>query len=287
MSWIDAGVNLTDPRFVLEDVLLRAVQANVKHLLVISSSIQESEQALTLCKNYNNIGLLAYSHPNNTVSLHPNGSNTNNDLINTVKLACTAGIHPHYAKDATPESWIKLKALIADNQVSAIGECGLDFNRNFSSKSQQLYAFEQQLDIAATHNLGVYLHERDAFDEQIRLLEIYAPELRFMVAHCFTSHASHLKAYLNVGCYVGITGWLCDEKRGAALREAVLNLPLSRLLLETDAPYLFPKTLKPRQSTNEPCYLPHIAQALASIISEDVSLIEKHAFDNAKKLFFD
>lgn len=287
MSWIDAGVNLTDPRFTLNDVLLRAAQANVNHLLVISSSIQESEQALALCQEHNLAPSLHCSHAGvhySGASLDSNDSNK--ALIHKVRLACTAGIHPHYADNATQQSWAKLNTLIADKHISAIGECGLDFNRNFSTKAKQLYAFEQQLNIAATNNMGVYLHERDAFEEQMTLLEQYAPSLKFMVAHCFTSHAEHLEGYLSLGCYVGITGWLCDEKRGQDLRQAVQDLPLSRLLLETDAPYLFPKTLKPRKSKNEPCYLPHIAESLSTIINKDVSLIEKHAFENAQKLFF-
>ena len=276
MSWIDAGVNLTDARFALAEVLLRSAKADVNHLLVISSSIEESEQALALCKQ----------HKLGVSSANIFESELDKQLINNIKLACTAGIHPHYADQATMQSWTKLNALITDKHIAAIGECGLDFNRNFSSKSKQLYAFEQQLNIAVNNNMGVYLHERDAFDEQMTLLEQYAPSLKFMVVHCFTGSAQQLKDYLSLGCYVGITGWLCDAKRGMALREAVLELPLSRLLLETDAPYLFPKTLKPRKSKNEPCYLPHIAQALSLIIDQDISVIEKHAFENAQALFF-
>jgi TatD DNase family protein len=280
MSWIDAGVNLLDPRFTPAEVILRAAQADVTHLLVISSTLAESEKAVALCKAHNNQSVCG--------SIYPafDGSDLNKQLMNSVKLACTVGIHPHYADHATKDSWITLNTLVADQKISAIGECGLDFNRNFSTKSNQIYAFEKQLNIAADNNMGVYLHERDAFDEQMILLEQYATSLKFMVAHCFTGNTEQLKAYLSLGCYVGITGWLCDAKRGQQLREAVLDLPLSRLLLETDAPYLFPKTRKPRKSTNEPCYLPYIAESLSEIINEDISKIEKHAFDNALACFF-
>jgi TatD DNase family protein len=268
MSWIDAGVNLLDPRFALADVLSRSLQAKVNHLLVISSTIDESQQAISLC---------AAQHQSNLSLV---------ESQEKVTLACTAGIHPHYADQATPESWSKLNTLIADKHVSAIGECGLDFNRNFSSKANQLYVFEQQLNIAASNNMGVYLHERDAFDEQMFLLEQYASSLKFMVAHCFTGSTKQLETYVALGCYVGITGWLCDEKRGEQLRDAVKSLPLSRVLLETDAPYLFPKTLKPRKSKNEPCNLPYIAQALSDILAVDINNIEQHAFENASALFF-
>jgi TatD DNase family protein len=261
-SWIDTGVNLLDPRFDIPQVLERAHEQGVNHMLVIASTIDESGQAIALCN----------SHQHNN---HP-----------AVKLNCTAGVHPHYTDQTNPESWTKLKALCADTNVAAIGECGLDFNRNFSSKHNQLYAFEQQLAIASEHGLGVYLHERDAFEEQYALLEKYAEHLKFMVAHCFTGTTEHMNAYLSLGCYIGITGWLCDTKRGESLREASMHLPLSRLLLETDAPYLFPKTLRPRKSTNEPCNIPYIGEYLAELRGEPISLVKQYAFENALGLFF-
>lgn len=269
MSWIDTGVNLLDPRFIPEDVLTRAYENSVTHVLVISSTLEESEDSISLCKRYN--------LPDQTYKSRPN--------IKT-QLACTAGIHPHYADNANSQSWIKLKSSIADKHVSAIGECGLDFNRNFSSKSNQLYAFEQQLNIAAENNMGVYLHERDAFGEQMKLLEQYSKAIKFMVTHCFTGNKEQLDGYLSLGCHIGITGWLCDPKRGKALQEAVEYLPLSRLLFETDAPYLFPKTLKPRQSNNEPCNLPHIATYFSELTGHSIDQVKQHAYDNALALFF-
>lgn len=269
MTWIDTGVNLLDSRFTPEDVLTKAYEADVTHVLVISSTLEESQDSISLCKRYN-----------------PPKKTDKNSPITSTQLACTAGIHPHYADNANSQSWIKLKSNVADKQVSAIGECGLDFNRNFSSRSNQLYAFEQQLNIAAENNMGVYLHERDAFGEQMKLLEQYSKSLKFMVTHCFTGNKEQLDGYLSLGCYIGITGWLCDSKRGKALQEAVQYLPLSRLLLETDAPYLFPKTLKPRQSKNEPCYLPHIASYLSELTGHNIERIKQHAYENALALFF-
>lgn len=257
-SWIDTGVNLLDPRFDVPEVLRRAQLQDLTHILVIASTIEESVQAIGLCSSNQH----------------------------AVKLVCTAGVHPHYADQTNPESWTKLKALCADSTVSAMGECGLDFNRNFSSKPNQLYAFEQQLAIASECGLGVYLHERDAFDDQVRLLEKYAKHLKFMVAHCFTGNREQMTKYLALGCYIGITGWLCDAKRGLSLREACQELPLSRLLLETDAPYLFPKTLRPRKSTNEPCNIPYIGEYFAELRGEPVDLVRQYAFMNAFGLFF-
>ncbi len=263
MNWVDAGINLLDARFILAEVLERAAQNEVNHMLVIASTLAEAEQALALRK-----------HPPSAV------------IANNIQLAYTAGIHPHYANDTSAQTWLKLNQIIADNSVAAIGECGLDFNRNFSSQANQLYAFEKQLDIAATNNMGVYLHERDAFNAQIRLLEQYSESLNFMVAHCFTGNKEQLAGYLELGCYIGVTGWLCDAKRGIDLQDAVLELPLSRLLLETDGPYLFPKTLKPRKSLNEPCNIPYIASAFASITGSDINKVKEHTYNNACKLFF-
>lgn len=264
MFWIDSGVNLLDARFTPKDVLLRASQAGLSHIITISSTLEESDQSIALCNEYHSL--------------------KHND--NSIRLACTAGVHPHYADQTNAQSWVKLKSIIADNNVVAIGECGLDFNRNFSTKSNQLYAFEHQLNIAVENNMGVYLHERDAFDEQMKLLEKYSKSLKFMVSHCFTSNQEQLKSYLSLGCYIGITGWLCDPKRGKALQEAVQHLPLSRLLLETDAPYLFPKTLKPRQSKNEPCFLPYIGNYFSELTNQSPETVKQHAYENALALFF-
>ncbi|MFW8591660.1 TatD family hydrolase [Glaciecola sp. 2405UD65-10] len=269
MHWSDCGLNLLDPRFALNDTLGRASDAGVLDILVISSTIEESEKAAGLIRDHNTHQISANDAPSQSVF-----------------LAQTAGVHPHYADNTNSETWTKLKRIMADTQVVAVGECGLDFNRNFSSQANQIYAFEQQLALASEHNMGVYLHERDAFDTQISLLEKYAKSLPFMVAHCFTGNKSQLQAYLELNCFVGITGWLCDNKRGKELQNAVRDLPLERLLLETDGPYLFPKTLKPRKSINEPCNIPYIANAVAELTGTDVDTIKQFAFQNANKLFF-
>jgi TatD DNase family protein len=285
-TWIDTGVNLLDPRLCSPDILHRAYDAYVRHILVISSTLDESVEALALCAS-NNHG----------------DTNAPQNTHKKVRLACTAGIHPHHAdkyakngqviSDSEQDSangnlqyWAKLKQLCADKNVSAIGECGLDFNRNFSTQENQLAVFEQQLIIAAELGMGVYLHERDAFDAQFALLQKYASRLKFMVVHCFTGTLAQMLKYLELGCFIGVTGWLCDNKRGLALQEAVKHLPLSRLLLETDAPYLFPKTLRPRKSTNEPCNIPYIGRALAEQLEESEQTVRNYAFKNAEQLFF-
>lgn len=259
MAWFDVGVNLMDKRLSLEPVLERASLANVKHMLITGTSVEESRNAASLAQH------------------HPG------------RLYCTAGIHPHHAKDASSSYFDELRTLAALPPVLAIGECGLDFNRNFSAPEQQLAVFEQQLILASELNMPLFLHERDAFDAQINLLEKYHSTLAGGVAHCFTGDKQQMQAYLDLGFYIGITGWVCDQKRGQALREAVRELPLDRLLLETDAPYLKPKTLSPEErklsSNNEPCYLPHIAAQLASLMSVETAELQQHSYRNACHLF--
>ncbi|MBC3766572.1 TatD family hydrolase [Neptunicella marina] len=253
----DIGLNLTNPRLLsrFDEVMQRAMETGVCGALVTGTDIEESVTAIPLCEQY------------------------------PQQLFSTAGIHPHYAKDAPPDFVSQLKQLVQNPVVKAIGECGLDFNRNFSPKEKQLAVFEAQLELAVETGLPVFLHERDAFDEQITLLKRYRDKLVGGVAHCFTGSLKQMQAYLELDLYIGITGWLCDDKRGADLQEAVQHLPLSRLLLETDAPYLAPKTLKPKVSLNEPCYLAEVARYYAQLCNVSVEDVKQSSYNNAVTLF--
>lgn len=267
MAWFDSGVNLLDERFNIEEVLVNAKRANVEDILIISSDVEESLKAQKCASHYNTLS---------------SGADFKN--VELPELHYTAGIHPHYADQCTEQDLNALIKMCADNAFFAIGECGLDFNRNFSSPDKQLFVFEQQLKIAVKHGLGVYLHERDAFDQQTAILRKYIHALPFAIAHCFTGTREQLDSYLSLGCYIGITGWLCDDKKAEALQSAVKGLPLERLLLETDAPYLFPKNVRPRKRNNEPKHICAIADKLSELTAFSVSEIELAAFNNAKKL---
>ncbi|MEP0357524.1 MAG: TatD family hydrolase [Paraglaciecola sp.] len=259
MSWIDIGVNLADSRLDAEPVIQRAINAGIEKLIITGTSVQASSDAL----------LLASKQPNT--------------------LYTTAGVHPHHAKDFTHKARTILKKLAKEKHVVAIGECGLDFNRNFSSPTQQLHAFEQQLQLASELGLPVFLHERDAFEAQIKLLKQYRHMLVGGVAHCFTGNLAQMNQYLDLGLYIGVTGWVCDTKRGQTLREAVPFLPLENLLLETDAPYLRPKGLpnnrKLDKGNNEPAYLPFIAAELASLMNIDKVKLQQTSYNNTHNLF--
>jgi TatD DNase family protein len=259
VAWFDVGVNLLDRRFDADAVLQESADAQISHINIIASDLEESLNAAEFVRK-------------------------NQDLT-AIKLCHTAGIHPHYADNATGDCFLKLKSLLADTKVRAVGECGLDFNRNFSHPEKQLEVFERQLRLACEMGKGVYLHERDAFEHQYALLKRYSDDLAFKLVHCFTSTQAHMDEYLALGCYIGITGWVCDDKRGLDLQNAVKALPLERLVLETDAPYLFPKTVRPRPKNNAPKYLPAIAQKVAQLKKIDINELEKAAFENATRLF--
>jgi TatD DNase family protein len=255
MSWFDAGVNLLDSRFDVDDVISRAVSAGVKKLCIITTHPNEWDAAKALYERYPDT------------------------------CCYTVGVHPHNAKDVTEDDLERLKLLAQHEGVVAIGECGLDFNRNFSPKDTQISIFKAQLSIAVDLEMPVYLHERDAFSQQVACLRPVLPHLKAGIAHCFTGTYEQMKSYIDMGLFIGITGWVCDEKRGQDLRDAVTHLPLERLIVETDAPYLYPKTLKPRKRNNEPAFLPHIGEQLSNLMGVSTQTLQDSSYANTCTLF--
>ena len=256
---IDIGLNLTHESFAhdRDAVLARALAAGVDGMLVTGSDIPHSEAALQL----------AQQHP--------------------ARLRATAGIHPHQAKDFSAEQLPALKTLLAHPLVLAVGECGLDYFRNFSTHEQQEQVFRQQLELAIAVGKPVFLHERDAHEIFVGILNEYLPKLAGGVAHCFTGTVAQAQRYVELDVYVGITGWICDERRGESLREAVRHIPQDRLLIETDAPYLIPRDLKPKPKShrNEPMHLPAVLSRLAQCRGESVEELAAATTANARRLF--
>ncbi len=257
--WIDIGVNLTDSSFDSdrEDVIAHAFAQGIQQLIVTGTTLKESEQAIALCQHYPG------------------------------KLYCTAGVHPHYAKDHSAETLNSLSALYKEPFVVAVGETGLDFNRNASPPEQQIACFEKQLEMAADTGLPLFLHERDAHTKQLEILKSYRDDLTTAVAHCFTGNRKELYNYLDIDLHIGITGWICDERRGKELQEIVGDIPDDRLMLETDAPYLIPRDLqpKPKSRRNSPVYLPHIAEKVAELRGTCLTQLQKQVFLNTQQFF--
>lgn len=260
---IDIGVNLTNKRFDKdrEEVISRAKAIGVENLFITGTSVNDSLAAIELIDNYK--------------TLFPNF------------LYSTAGIHPHYADNVDVDYLSEIKKMIEQPEVIAIGECGLDFNRNFSKPEQQINVFNEQIQLASDLSMPLFLHQRDAFDTWFKLLEPYLNKVPAIITHCFTGNREELKHCIKAGMYIGITGWICDEKRGKDLQEIVKLIPKNRLLVETDAPYLTPKKIipKPKNGRNEPIYLPYIIEKIANIVGENPQDLAYQTSKNSRTAF--
>ena len=259
MELVDIGVNLTNKSLLrdLDGVLQRAEAAGVRQMIITGTTIDESHQAIALCKRF------------------------------PQRLYSTCGIHPHHASDWDQNSLDELRSMARQDCVRAIGETGLDFNRNYSSPEAQEQAFQQQLELAVELGMPLFCHQRDAHHRFVEMLGDYRDRLTRLVVHCFTDNRDALMHYLDLDCYIGITGWICDERRGLELQQLVRLIPADRLLVETDAPYLLPRDLdpKPANRTNEPAYLPHILAAVARHRGDPAEQLARQCFDNSRAFF--
>ncbi|HXC10163.1 MAG TPA: TatD family hydrolase [Steroidobacteraceae bacterium] len=259
ISLIDIGSNLTHESFApdRDAVMARALDVGVRRQVVTGTDLVNSRLAAAL----------AAEHPE--------------------LLSSTAGLHPHHARDFDAPLGGELRDLLRQTQVVAVGECGLDYFRDFSPRDAQRSAFIAQLEIAASARKPVFLHQRDAHEDFTAILREFRGGLTGGVAHCFTGGRPELEDYLALGLSIGVTGWVNDERRGARLRESVPHIPSDRLMLETDAPYLLPRDLDPRPKSrrNEPCYLPHIARAVAHLRGETAEHLAASTTRNAISFF--
>lgn len=256
---VDIGINLAHDSFDADraDVLARARAAGVVQMIVTGSSLESSRQAIALAR----------AHP--------------------AVLRATAGVHPHHASELTVAQLPDLEQLIRSPEVGAAGECGLDYFRNFSPHDAQERAFRWQLELAVKTGRPVFLHQRDAHTEFMRILREYLSELRGGVAHCFTGSERELEDCLAAGLSIGITGWICDERRGAHLKSLVARVPADRLMLESDGPYLLPRDLVPRPTSrrNEPMYLAHVLRTVAQARGETEQTVARNTTANARRFF--
>ncbi|MEX2239122.1 MAG: TatD family hydrolase [Burkholderiales bacterium] len=255
MQLVDIGANLAHASFRddLDAVLARARAHGVGRIIVTGASVEESRRAA--------------------------------DIADAHGLYATAGVHPHHARECDDATIPALREVAARPRVVALGECGLDFNRNYSPHPSQEKWFVAQLELAAELGKPLFLHSRDAhprFAEILRNLRVGKA-----VAHCFTGEAAELRAYLDLGLHIGITGWICDERRGRHLVELAKEIPQDRLLLETDSPYLTPRDLhpQPKARRNEPAHLPHILRAVARARGESPEALAEATTRNARAFF--
>lgn len=202
-------------------------------------------------------------------------------------LYSTAGVHPHDAKTCNEDTLIILENLAKNDCVVAIGECGLDYNRNYSPQDVQRKWFRKQLELADKLQMPVFLHDRESYTDFSKILREFPKVAKRSVVHCFTGNKDEVKDYLSLGCYIGVTGWICDERRGDELKEAVKYIPPERLMIETDGPFLIPRDLKPKpkKHRNEPKYLPHILNRIALEMGVDASKLAIQVTKNTKNFF--
>jgi TatD DNase family protein len=256
MNLIDIGVNFhaSQLKGLGPELLARAAEAGVTHILATGTSLASSHAALEFARSHAHVW-------------------------------ATAGVHPHTAKEYTAATSKALAALWLEERVVAVGECGLDYNRMFSPVAAQRSAFEAQIQAGLRTGKPLFLHCRDAFDDFHAMLREAAQAGARGVVHCFTDGAAEAEAYLALGFDLGITGWVTDLARGTALRDAMRVIPLDRLHLETDAPYLRPRNAGKTRPYNEPALLPFVAKAVAELKGVDVEAVAAQATANGMRMF--
>ena len=255
----DIACNFTSDRFDndLDEVINQAIINNITKFGLICSRLSDIDKLLEIYNRYSK------------------------DMFFTI------GVHPHHANEINEEYLNKLKEVINNNNPHAIGETGLDFFRNLSTYEEQIFAFEEQIKIAIDTNKPLFLHQRDSHDDFIKILRKYSSDINKSVVHCFTGTKEQLNDYLELDCYIGVTGWICDAKRNVELRKTIKNIPLERLMIETDCPYLIPKNLeeKPKNNRNEPTYLNHIANEVATLMKKDINDIREKTYKTSLSFF--
>mgnify|MGYP000874479198 CR=1 FL=1 len=254
----DIGANLTHSDFKgdLLSVLDRARAAGVHQMAVTGASCEGSQQAVTLSQQFE-------------------------------ALFATVGVHPHHAEEVNDGTIEMLAALAASERVVAIGETGLDYFRDFTPRDQQRRAFEAQLDLAVALDKPLFLHERAAAEDFTKILTKYRDRINSVVVHCFTGDAQALSRYLDLDCHIGITGWICDERRGTHLHSLIRDIPSNRLMIETDAPYLLPRTLKPKPKHRrcEPAHLVEVCRFIAALLDKPETQVAAETTQTAQAFF--
>lgn len=268
---IDIGANLAHESFSIDypQVLERAWAAGVSHIVLTGSDRVSNRRVAELAAQ------------------------------DRRRLSCTAGVHPHHAAEWTDEDAALIGELAALPQLVSLGECGLDYYRDLSPRAVQRRVFVAQLELAIALKKPVFLHQRGAHEDFLPILAEHRAALADACVHCFTDTREAMEHYVALDCFIGITGWACDPKRGAPLRAVVPHIPAARLLIETDAPYLLPHNVPRGQRPssihsdkpgidgrrNEPAYLPWIARELAVLRSVAVDNLAAETTANARRFF--
>lgn len=256
---IDIGLNLANQRFASDwqQVVARAHAAGVERFILTGTSLKISREACLL-----------------TEQMRPGTG------------YFTAGVHPHYADNLTVDGIADLRDLLSHANAVAVGETGLDYNRDLSPRDVQRTALEAQVDLACTLNKPLFLHERDAAVDLLAILDNFSDRLPRCVVHCFTGNEAVARQYIERGFYLGITGWVGQKNRNQDLLQALQSIPPERLMLETDAPYLKPPGYVPEiAGRNEPSALPRVAELLALARGVPVEQVRREAYAASVRFF--
>lgn len=254
MKHIDIGANLTNAKYkdILPTLFKDSFENNLDSIIITGTTVNLSKNALILVEEYKDY-----------------------------KLYSTAGIHPIDVKDFTDTHYNQLKEILQYPKVIAVGECGLDYSRGISNRTRQLFAFEKQIQLSIEVNKPLFLHERDARDDFINIMSEYKNIIKGVV-HCFTGNSETVKKYIEMGLYIGITGWICDNNKNSELIEAVKCVPLNKLMVETDCPYMNPLNTK---GLNVPKNIHLIVSKLSQILDIEETKLSEILLDNTKKFF--
>ena len=255
MKLFDSHAHLDHEGFPneVEDVITRAKQAGVAWITTIGSSgdVSLMKEAVAVAEGHENV-------------------------------FAAVGIHPHEAKDAVADTFEQLGNLLDIPKVVALGECGLDYHYMHSPRQDQLRVFQQQIEMAYQKRMPLVLHCRKAHDDCIRMLQTGPLNTTPGIVHCFDGTKQQMVEYLDLGFYVSIPG-IVTFKKADYLREAVKDLPMDRMLIETDSPYLAPKPFRGKR--NEPSYVVYTAMEIARIKGCDVETVAMETAKNAKQVY--
>jgi TatD DNase family protein len=256
MKIFDSHCHLDDKSYNrdLDKVIKRAQSAGVVRLMTIGVNGKTSARAVKLAE------------------FHP-------------EIFASVGVHPHDVKNCRESVIEDLIRLAANPKVRAWGEIGLDFNRMYSPRKDQEMWFEKQLETADQLELPMIFHERDSNGRFLEILKKQAVKKLNGVVHCFSGDRNELEQYLDLGLYIGITGILTIKGRGARLRKLAPIIPLDRLLVETDAPYLVPAPEKNQHRRNEPAFVKSVLLKLAEVKQEDPNQLSEIIWHNTCRLY--
>lgn len=254
IKYYDIGLNLFCKQFSDPEKVIKDAEDNGVCCILTGTDIKENKKIDVFVKNHDAFG--------------------------------TAGIHPHNADRAKQEDFQIIERILSENnKIVAVGECGLDFDRMFSARENQIRCLEKHIVLAEKLNKPLFLHERSAADEFIKRFKKHPNICKKSVVHCFTGNKATLDKYLSMGFSIGITGWICDDRRAKELRDAVHIIPLDRILVETDAPYLTPKNVPGLSRTNVPKNIKYVVRDLAKYMNVSEEVLIENARKNTERIF--